>query len=596
MKFGARFDKASRVGQMAAAGWLALELSCGGAPPPTFQELVQEYAYTSLSFSPVAATGAGYHVYNGAYLNELLDDYDQGALDRQRSFFRGFEGRLSKIDPAQLSAAERADYDIIRDSLTLQLLELDQFQSYKHNPAMYVELVGNALFTPFVLDYGTPAERYKHIIARLSKVPALFGQARQNLIDAPEIWTDVAMRENDGNHDMIVNTLQPDCPRPAAAEFDRAARQALNAIDDFTRWLDTDLRKKKSNWSLGPEKYAAKFAPALGLGQTPRQVLADAEAELRATREEMLGAAQGLHAKMFPGAAPPTEPGKLIAAVLGKIALKHGTAATYFEDARRDLDGIRQFIQTKGFVTLPAQNNLQVIETPVFMRGIYSVGGFNPAPPLMPHLGAFYWLTPIPATMEPARIESKLREYNSYGLKILTIHEALPGHYLQFEYANRVMPGVRRLLRSTFGNNPYVEGWAVYATKVMIEQGYLDHDPELLLTWHKQYLRAVANAILDIKMQSGEMTDRQAMELMVEQTFQEKEEATAKLQRVKLSSTQLPTYFTGYRAWLRLREKVKQQRGAAFNLAEFHEAALSAGAVPMPALERILLAPAAAGK
>jgi uncharacterized protein (DUF885 family) len=167
---------------------------------------------------------------------------------------------------------------------------------------------------------------------------------------------------------------------------------------------------------------------------------------------------------------------------------------------------------------------------------------------------------------------------------------------LQFEYANRVAPDTRRLLRAVFGNNPYVEGWAVYATKLMIEQGYLDHNPKLLLTWHKQYMRAVANAILDIRMQTGDMTDQQAMDLMVKQTFQETEEATAKLQRVKLSSTQLPTYFTGYRGWMRLREKVRQQRGSAFDLAKFHELALHAGAVPMPALERIVMADGAAAR
>ena len=134
----------------------------------------------------------------------------------------------------------------------------------------------------------------------------------------------------------------------------------------------------------------------------------------------------------------------------------------------------------------------------------------------------------------------------------------------------------------------------MYATKLMIEQGYLNHDPELLLTWHKQYLRAVANAILDVRMQTGNMTDEQAMDLMVNQTFQENEEATAKLQRVKLSSTQLPTYFTGYRGWIRLREKASRQRGGALDLAKFHELALKTGAVPMPALERIVLADGAA--
>ena len=563
--------------------------SCGGGNPADFNLLAREFAQTTLSFSPVAATGAGYHVHEGAYLNEMLDDFGPASIERQRHFFEDFRGRLGKFDVSKLSLEDRADYDIISDSLNLQLAELNTLQNYKHNPTMYVELVGNALFTPLVLDYTDLASRFKHIITRLNKVPALLGQARQNLVDAPAIWTQVAIRENDGNRDLILKTLAAGCPTIQQGEFERASSEALKAIDTFSRWLETDLSKKTSDWRLGPEKYALKFAPALGLGQTPEQVLADAEAELRLTREEMLTTARTLHGQMFPGAAPPADAGKLIGAVLGKIAQKHGKADTYFEDARRDLEQVREFIAAKGFVKLPGQDNLKVIETPVFMRGIYAVGGFNPAPPLMPHLGAFYWLTPIPPTMEPERVESKLREYNTYGLKLLTIHEALPGHYLQFEYANRVMPDSRRLLRAVFGNNPYIEGWAVYATKLMIEQGYLDHDPELLLTWHKQYLRAVANAILDVRMQTGKMTDAEAMELMVNQTFQENEEATAKLQRVKLSSTQLPTYFTGYRAWLRLREKVKQQQGAAFDLAAFHSRALATGAVPMPALERIIL-------
>ncbi|MCC6540268.1 MAG: DUF885 domain-containing protein [Bryobacterales bacterium] len=577
-----------------AATLLFLALSaCTSGPPPKFSDVVQEYVFTALSFEPVTATGAGYHVHNGIHLNEILDDFDSNALAKRREFYLGFRKRLGQFDAAALSAEDRADYDIIHDHISLQLAELDTIQSYKHNPTVYVELIGNALFTPFVLEYGTPAERYRQITARLAKVPALLGQARQNLVDAPEIWTQVAVRENDGNHDLIVNTLTPNCPKSELASYDRAAREALKSIDDFTNWLNNDLAKRKADWRLGAEKYSLKFAPVLSLGLDPKQVLADAEAELAKTRAEMIATARPLHAKLFPGAKDPGDASKLISTVLGKIALKHGKAETYFDDAKRDLEQVRAFIREKGFVGLPGQDNLKIIETPVFMRGIYAVGGFNPAPALMPELGAFYWLTPIPTTLEPERIESRLREYNTYGLKILTIHEGLPGHYLQFEYANRVQPNGRRVLRAVYGNGPYVEGWAVYATKLMIEHGYLDNDPELLLTWHKQYLRAVANTILDVRLHTQNMTDEQAMDLMINQTFQEKEEATAKLQRAKLSSTQLPTYFTGYRAWLRLREQVKEKRGGSFNLAQFHEQALKAGAVSMPALERIMMAPPA---
>ncbi|MBL8177099.1 MAG: DUF885 family protein, partial [Bryobacterales bacterium] len=184
------------------------------------------------------------------------------------------------------------------------------------------------------------------------------------------------------------------------------------------------------------------------------------------------------------------------------------------------------------------------------------------------------------------RIESKLREYNFYGLKLLTIHEAIPGHWVQLEYANDVAPVSRRLLRSVFGSGPYVEGWAVYATEATLDAGYLDNSPELRLVFLKQQLRMIANAILDIRMQTMNMSDEDAMRLMLDQTFQEKEEATAKLQRAKLSSTQLPTYYAGYREWIKLRDALKAKPG--FSAIDFHERSLRFGAVPMRVLGSLM--------
>jgi uncharacterized protein (DUF885 family) len=257
------------------------------------------------------------------------------------------------------------------------------------------------------------------------------------------------------------------------------------------------------------------------------------------------------------------------------------------DDARRDLDEARAFVQAKHLLTLPARSNLQVIETPEFMRGIYAVGGFNAAPALEPQLGAFYWITPIPNSWPAERIQSKLREYNFYNLKLLTIHEAMPGHYVQLEASNAVEPKSRRVLRSVFGNNPYVEGWAQYATQVMLDSGYLDNSPELRLTFQKQELRVLANTILDIRLHTLNMSDQEALELMRNQTFQEEEEATAKLQRAKLSSCQLPTYLAGWRGWLRVREEYMRAHPGA-TLQQFHDKALAVGAVPLPALGRLL--------
>jgi uncharacterized protein (DUF885 family) len=578
--------------RIAAAALAMLATTTCTQPKPTAAvgPFVESFVYRYLAYSPVSAAAAGLHSHDGVSMDEALDSFDPADLAAYATFLKDTERRAAELRTGDLSADDQADLDIVRDQIRGTLLELESIQAYKHNPTVYVELIGSALFNPLVLEYAPAEQRFGHIVARLKRVPRLLQQARANLVDAPEIWNKVAIEENQGNRALVADELARKCPSPLKPAYDAAAKDALAAIDDFAKFLKDDLSKRTSDWRLGKDKYAAKFDPALGLGLKPEEVLADAEAELARVRERMLGVAAPLRAKMFPGQAPPKSPNDLVRQVLGKVAERHATPASYFSDARRDLEEARQFVRAKNLMALPQRDNLQVIETPEFMRGIYAVGGFNPAPALEPKLGAFYWLTPIPAAWPRERVESKLREYNFYGLKLLTIHEAIPGHYLQLEYSNDLEPRVRRVLRGLIGNGPYIEGWAVYATELMIEQGYLDNDPQLLLTWYKQYLRAVANTILDVRMQAMGMTDEAAMSLMVDQTFQEKEEATAKLQRAKLSSAQLPTYFTGYRAWRRLRDQAEKRKGSAFQMAAFHEAALKAGAVPMPSLERLLSA------
>ena len=394
----------------------------------------------------------------------------------------------------------------------MSLLELDKIQSYRHNPTVYVELVGNALFNPFVLEYAPIEKRYGQIIQRLQKIPALMQQAQGNLVDSPEVWNRVAREENEGNLDLIDKALRAKVPDAMKADYDAAAKPALEALRGFTKFLKDDLAKKTSDWRLGKDKYDPKFAYTLVSGKTPEQVLAEAEGALKDMREQMAKLAAPLTVKQ----------------ALDKIAQQHTTPAAFMDQAKMDLVEATNFVREKHLVTLGANSNLQVIPTPEFMRGIYSVGGFNAAPALEPQLGAFYWVTPIPPNMPKAAVESKLREYNRYGLMELTIHEAMPGHYVQLTVANSVEPKSRRVLRSVFSNGPYVEGWAQYTQQMMSDEGFLNNSPELRLTMMKQMLRAIANAILDIRLQTMGMTEQQALDLMVNDTFQEKQEATGK--------------------------------------------------------------------
>jgi uncharacterized protein (DUF885 family) len=216
------------------------------------------------------------------------------------------------------------------------------------------------------------------------------------------------------------------------------------------------------------------------------------------------------------------------------------------------------------------------------------VGGFDPAPALEPHLGASYWVTPIPAGWPRERVESKLREYNDFALQHLTIHEAMPGHWVQADYANRIQPRQRRVLRSLYSNGPYVEGWAVYSQQMMVDAGYLGGNDSLRLTLLKQLMRSIANTILDIRLQTMGMTDQQAMDLMTRDTFQEAQEATAKLVRAKLSSCQLTTYYAGLKGWLALRGDFQQRHPGDYSLSSFNERALSEGPVALPDLARLM--------
>ena len=537
-----------------------------------FSKLSEEFVYGSLALSPVSATAAGYHEHQGLRLDEKLDDYSPGGIQEQRQFYSGFRDRLALIKPETLAPEDRADYQIVQNQVDLALLDLNRIQSVRHNPTVYVELVGNALFNPFVLEYAPIETRYRHIIQRLFKVPELMQQAKVNLRDSPDVWNRVAQEENDGNIDLIDKALRERVPAILKTEFDRAAKGALESLRDFNKYLKDDLSRRTSDWRLGKDKYDPKFRYTLASGKTPEQVLAEAEAALKSVREDM--------AKL---AAP-----RSVKDALDKIAQQHATPEAYMDQARKTLEEATEFVREKHLVTLPPRSNLQVIATPEFMRGIYAVAGFNAAPALEPQLGAFYWVTPIPSNWPKDRIESKLREYNYYGLQEITIHEAMPGHYVQLEIANDLEPKTRRVLRNIYGNGPYVEGWAVYAQQLMSDEGYLNNSVELRLTLMKQLLRSIANAILDIRLQTKGMTEQQALDLMINDTFQEKEEATAKIQRAQLSSCQLPMYFIGWRGWLDTREDYKKRKGAAFQLSEFHDAALKESAVTLPALPQLL--------
>lgn len=555
--------------------------------PIDVEKLLQDFIGSTLAMQPITATQVGFHNYEGVNLDSILDDYSEKGIRGFRILYNTMHVNASKLDSTKLPPEVRADFALIREYCEQQLLEIDKLQSYRHNPTMYVELIGQAINGPFTLNYAPVETRYRQIISRIAKVPEFLETAKRNLVDAPEIWNTVAQQENEGNIDLIDHEVREKTPASLKAQYDAAAAQALAALRGFNNWLNGDLKQHQSDWRIGKELYAEKFRYAVASGETPEQTLNAAVQKLHDIRGRMRDEARKLWPRYFRARPAPGDDNKLISSVLEKVAQVHTTPDNFFDQAKQDYDRAAAFVKEKNLLPLPPLNNLQIIPTPAFMRGVYGVAGFQPAPPLEPKLGAFFWITPFEPGMPKADIESKLREYNRWGLETLVIHEAMPGHYVQFQFANGIEPQSRAVLRAILANGPNVEGWAVYATELMIDAGF-DASPEMQLTFGKQMLRVVANTILDVKMQTQGMTDDQALDLMINQTFQERQEALAKVKRAKLTSCQLPTYFAGWQAWLHLRTEWEKKHGQN-NLPRFHELALKEGALPMPAVSHLLL-------
>jgi len=570
-----------------AALLLALA-GCKQRDPAALERFRRQFVFKVLALNPVNATMAGYHQHQEAALDELWPDYSPTGIQKQRDFYREQKSRLKAFDRASFTAADNADLDLVASQIAVGEFELDTQQTFRHNPVSYVETVGNGLFTLYSTGSASKEKRYSAIVARLRALPAFLNTAADNLQDSNPVWTRVAREENQGNIELVDKTMRDEAPPSMRAQYGEVAAAALASLRSFDDRIASLKSTGDGGWRSGAERYRRKFALVLGGGVTPEELLAGAEAALKATRRKMFDLALPLHHKLYPAHRDPVDLNLIVGEVLDRIALQHSTEQSYFADARQTLEEARQFIARSGQIPMPKRDSVSIIETPVFMRGVYGVGGFSPAPVLEPATGAFYWLTPLPADWPKEKKESKLREYNRYGLRLLTLHEAIPGHYLQAEWANDIQPESRRVLRGVMGSGVYIEGWAVYATETALDAGYMDNSPELRLTFLKQQLRAIANAILDIKLQTTAFTEAEALDLMLNRTFQERSEAEAKLQRAQLDSCQLPTYFAGYREFVRLRDKVKARQGARFQPVEFHRRVLEAGPLPMATLDQYL--------
>lgn len=569
-----------------------------------FPALARDFVYTSLAFSPASATQAGLHdwtdPYTGrpAHLDSLLDSYSPAAIAKQRAYFEGVEARLRAMSRTRLDAQTQADYDVVANAAGFALFALTRERFHERKPQLYAEDLGNTLFANISLEYASKSVRAADLAARVSRVPEFLAVARQNLKATNEVYTRVALEETDGVIS-LVKGLGTDFTRgtPSQARYARVAPSAVAALEGYERFVrDTLPRRGTIDWRMGPALFGEKWKYSLQVSLTPDQVLRIAEDSMRTTRKAMLALARPLHDKWFPTHKHTGDSTAVLNAIvsetLAHIGGEHANRDSLLQAAKGDVATLEHVVRDRRIISIDSFPNLRVIPTPEFMRGVYGVAGAVFAPPLNPALATFYWVTPIPSSWTAERADSKLREYNSYKMLDITMHEGVPGHVAQGAYANLLTPDWRRLLRSVYSNTPYVEGWAVYAEHVMMYDAHVDGGDaaKMRLTDLKGMLRIYANAILDIRLQTRNMPGDSAVAFMMRDAFQERPEAEAKLQRAQLDYVQLNAYFAGVEDWTRLRQEVQKREGSGFNLCRYHDTVLLYGALPVPVIRRLYMA------
>jgi len=536
-----------------------------------FEKLTNDFIEAFLPLNPEWATELGDHRYD-----RLLTDYSKEGIEKERKLFLTYLNSMEQIDPQQLNEANRIDYEILKNQIRSSLFGLDTLRTFEWNPRTYNP--GGAIYSLISRDFAPLTDRMRDITARLKMVPERLEQAKANLQNPPRIFTETAISQNKGTISLIRDDLRMfiDEVPELRTEIEPVQTEAVKSLEAYGQWLEQDLLPRSNgDFRLGDEKYRAKLRYTLHSDLAKEEILKQAEADLAKTQDEIYNTALPLYKKYFPDRKTDTQDRKMVVkAVLDRLAEDRPNAETVVELAEICLKMCTDFVREKDFVSVPDEP-VNVIVMPEFQRGV-AVAYCDSPGPLEKAAKTFYAVSPPPADWDAKMVESYFKEYNNYMMWDLTIHEAMPGHYLQIAHSNNFKAPT--LVRSIFGSGPFVEGWATYAEQLMVEYGFGGAEEKMQEL--KMRLRMIINAIIDQKIHTEGMTEQEALDFMLNEGYQEEGEAAGKWRRACLSSTQLSTYYVGNIEINNIRKAYDDKYGAKANPRAFHDKMLSYGSPP----------------
>jgi len=532
--------------------------------------------------NPDWATSVGYHKYDS-----LLYIPNGQSRDKMMDFVRVQTDSLSRFEVNSLTEANRIDYKMMQNQLEYAQWQIQQLKAYEWDPSSY-NVIGT--FAYILNEHYAPlAKRMRNFYQRMANVPLYYKEAEKQIKSPAAELTSLAIEQNLGGLEVIEKDFADSLKKtniPKAEQKQMTDRAALcaQAIKGYADWLKALKNDHPRSFRLGKDLYEDKFKYEIVSANTAQQVYNAAVQRKKYLHGEMAKISRQLWPKYFGQKTMPTDTLGLVSAMIDTLSSKHVKPDEFQSAIVQLIPKLNAFVKTKDLVTLDPSKPLVIRKEPGYMAGVAGASMSGPGP--YDKGGNSYYNVGSLAGWSPEKAESYLREYNQYIIQILSIHEAVPGHYVQGVYANKA-PSI---IKSVFGNGAMNEGWAVYAEEMMLDSGYGNNEPEMRLMWYKWHLRSVCNTILDYSVHNGNMTKEQAIKMLTTEAFQQQAEAEGKWKRVSVSSVQLTSYYTGYKEIVDLRDAYKTKMGDKYKLKEFNEKFLSYGSAPVKFIKEAMLA------
>lgn len=540
----------------------------------SFSSFVDSYFSALFEWSPSTATATGFHEYDSK-----IEDMSASATNARIGKLKEQKAELNRIRAGKLAPDEEIDSEILDSQINAELFDLETMQTWRHNPMNYVGLPGSAVDNLMKRNFAPPPERLRAVIGRLKGVPAIMAAMKANIDNPPHEFTDLAFRMAHGSVGFFkedVAMWAKDAADGDAAllnDFNQANAAAAASLEDASGWLEkTLLPKSTGKYAIGAENFSRKLLYEEMVDTPLDRLLAIGEANLDKDYDAFIETARKI------------DPLKTPMEVMKSLSDRHPTEASLIPDAKQTVEGIIQFIKDKHIVSIPSEVRPIITETPPYARSGAFASMDTPGAYETKATEAFYYITPPEKEWDAKHKEEHLRLFNPPVMNVITIHEAYPGHYIQFLNAKEFPTKTRKILYCSSN----VEGWAHYAEQMMVDEGYGGGDPKIRLAQLEEALLRDVRYVAGIKLHTAGWTVEQASKFFEEKGFQEPANAYEEARRGAYNPTYL--YYTlGKLQIYKLREDYKNAKGAGFSLQRFHDDFVRQGGIPVKLIRRILL-------